>query len=106
MSAMKKHFAALRLPLPPPRRMAEECGSLERQLREAREARDAQHRVNAELAAELQRMAAESALGPVLALDKDGRVRMGRGVKELGSRDVRNGCRLAADAGQRRCVCV
>ncbi len=57
--------------------MAEECGSLERQLREAREARDAQHRVNAELAAELQRLAAESALGPVLALDKDGRVRRG-----------------------------
>ncbi|GFR48253.1 hypothetical protein Agub_g10118 [Astrephomene gubernaculifera] len=54
------------------RRMAEECSSLEAQLRESRQQRDAQHRINAELAAELKRLAAESALGPILVLDREG----------------------------------
>ncbi|KAG2493978.1 hypothetical protein HYH03_007905 [Edaphochlamys debaryana] len=54
------------------RRIAEECGGLEQQLREAREHRDEQHRINAELSAELRRMAAEYALGPILILDRDG----------------------------------
>ncbi|KXZ55046.1 hypothetical protein GPECTOR_3g205 [Gonium pectorale] len=54
------------------RRLTEELAALDSQLREAREHRDAQHRLSAELAAELQRLAAESALGPIMVLDKDG----------------------------------
>ncbi|GIL55591.1 hypothetical protein Vafri_11142, partial [Volvox africanus] len=54
------------------RRIAEECASLESQLREAREHREAQHRLNSELTAELKRLAAESALGPIMALDGNG----------------------------------
>ncbi|KAG2425385.1 hypothetical protein HXX76_013799 [Chlamydomonas incerta] len=54
------------------RRLTEECAQKELLLRESREHRDEQHRINAELAAELQRLAAEAALGPILVLDKDG----------------------------------
>eukprot|EP00198_Chlamydomonas_reinhardtii_P000883 XP_001690218.1 predicted protein [Chlamydomonas reinhardtii] len=54
------------------RRLTEECAQKELLLRESREHRDEQHRINAELAAELQRLAAEAALGPILVLDKNG----------------------------------
>ncbi|GLC43565.1 hypothetical protein PLESTM_001487100 [Pleodorina starrii] len=54
------------------RRIAEEAASLDSQLREAREQREAQHRLNAELAAELRRLAAEAALGPIMVLDAAG----------------------------------
>ncbi|KAG2430780.1 hypothetical protein HYH02_013619 [Chlamydomonas schloesseri] len=54
------------------RRLTEECAQKELLLRESREHRDEQHRINAELAAELKRLAAEAALGPILVLDKDG----------------------------------
>ncbi len=68
------HHTPLLLP-PRRRRLAEELSSLDAQLREAREHREAQHRLNAELAAELKRLAAESALGPIMTLDVNGNVR-------------------------------
>lgn len=43
-------------------------------LREAREHKDALARANAELYAEMQRLAAESALGPLMVMDADGHV--------------------------------
>ena len=38
--------------------------------------RMAQHRINAELQAEMQRLAAEAALGPIMVLDMNGNVRV------------------------------
>lgn len=56
------------------RRLAGEAGTLASQLREGEEMRQVQHRMHAELAAEVQRLAAEAALGPVMVLDEHGNV--------------------------------
>lgn len=56
-------------------RLAVDVAGGEGSLREAREHKDALARANAELYAEMQRLAAESALGPLMVLDADGNVR-------------------------------